>query len=858
MLFYADLRLGDSTQPLSLPRSAPEAAPPPARGGPPAAAPGAGESSGVTYFKVDKQLGPLTLNRLGAGYQHGDLTFAVDAGLALGPLALSMQGLSVSGKLTDFTPHFNIDGLAIDLSRGPLELSGAFLRVAEPAGDSFYGKISVRIASFGLTALGGYRPASAGNDASFFIFASVKIPLGGPPFLFVTGFAGGFGINRKLVLPTFEHLPGTCSSRPTRPIRRRRRKIRSRACFPRCRTTFPRGIGRILDRGRNFVHLVRDDRSVRAPDGVVRRRSRDRAARQLRDDVSQGRLLERVAYIEIDILASFSPSSGRFGVIGVLTPASYLFGGLVHISGGFAFYVWYAGPNQGQFVVSIGGYHPAFKPPPIYPAVPRLTIEFALGPLKVIGQSYFALTPSAMMAGLSISATWVSGPLKVWFNAGIDFLIEWAPFHYDAEAYMMLGCALDLGLFTITVHIGCDIHIWGPEFGGQVLVDLDIISFTIAFGALPAPPPPIGWPAFREGFLPSASASPVKKAPPRQANAFRPSAARFFVEPHAAGLAAAAAPTGKEKVVTGAVELGMKAQTAPGFDWVLEPEGFAITAVSTLPANHVAWGRASGTASELSTKLSDYNGQTTATRSPDTLMLADATKVFDEAAGVVWNPKLGLRPMGLTDISSTLDVLVERHLIENPEGVYSERVTDLAVQPILLDVAAALYANSPATKDPNETALVPRALVGLRIVPVRRTPRTVSDVLVSDLLFQSGYSTGFHLADGATDGRFGVTLSAPKPDVLDIAVTGPGAPSTAIPNTSYVMAALANQFFVAQRSAALAALEALGTAGFRTRAATAIDVSLMSTQDRADRLARGRRARRGATRTTHHAGGEAQ
>src|SRR5262249_9504403 len=154
-----------------------------------------------------------------------------------------------------------------------------------------------------------------------------------------------------------------------------------------------------------------------------------------------------------------------------------------------AFYIWLdpppidKGPRPGDFVVTIGGYHPAYSPPAFYPKVPRLGINFNLGPFHVTGESYFALTPGMFMAGMMMKATFETSIVKVWFMVEADFLIGWAPFHYEVQIYVGLGCSINLGLFTLSISVGADMLIWGPSFGGQADVDLDIVSFTISFGA---------------------------------------------------------------------------------------------------------------------------------------------------------------------------------------------------------------------------------------------------------------------------------------------------------------------------------------------------------------------------------------
>ena len=42
--------------------------------------------------------------------------------------------------------------------------------------------------------------------AFFFLYLNIDVPIGGPPFLFVTGIAGGFGINSRLVLPSIDEV----------------------------------------------------------------------------------------------------------------------------------------------------------------------------------------------------------------------------------------------------------------------------------------------------------------------------------------------------------------------------------------------------------------------------------------------------------------------------------------------------------------------------------------------------------------------------------------------------------------------------------------------------------------------------
>ena len=158
-------------------------------------------------------------------------------------------------------------------------------------------------------------------------------------------------------------------------------------------------------------------------------------------------------------------------------------------------------------MVTMGGYHPAFNVPSHYPQVPRLGVNWQVVPeLSIKGDMYFALCAHAFMAGGHLEALYESGPLKAWFKAGADFLISWQPYHYDAEIYIDLGASYTYHLFgthQITLDLGADVHIWGPEFAGTADIHILIFDISVAFGPSgTATPDPISWDDFKQKCLP--------------------------------------------------------------------------------------------------------------------------------------------------------------------------------------------------------------------------------------------------------------------------------------------------------------------------------------------------------------------
>ncbi|MEV4575459.1 DUF6603 domain-containing protein [Nonomuraea jabiensis] len=125
-------------------------------------------------------------------------------------------------------------------------------------------------------------------------------------------------------------------------------------------------------------------------------------------------------------------------------------------------------PHDGDFVITAGGYHPHFAVPAHYPVVPRLGFTWQVSQNPALwGSAYYALTPSALMAGGSLTATWEDDSLRTWFSASMDFLIAWQPYHYEASFHVAVGASsytfTSFGTHTITVHVGADVHRPGPR-----------------------------------------------------------------------------------------------------------------------------------------------------------------------------------------------------------------------------------------------------------------------------------------------------------------------------------------------------------------------------------------------------------
>jgi hypothetical protein len=158
----------------------------------------------------------------------------------------------------------------------------------------------------------------------------------------------------------------------------------------------------------------------------------------------------------------------------------------VRLTGGFAFVTWFKGPISGQFVLTLGGYHPHFHRDG-YPNVPRLGFNWSIGDaIAVKGENYFALTSEAVMAGGKLLASAHFGPAWAEVKFGADGIVYFDPFRFEVDVYASIsaGVTVDvwIGEITISVSMGASISVSGPKFHGRAEFDVGPVSLAVEFG----------------------------------------------------------------------------------------------------------------------------------------------------------------------------------------------------------------------------------------------------------------------------------------------------------------------------------------------------------------------------------------
>jgi hypothetical protein len=483
---------------------------------------------------LNKTLGPLQLRRIGGEWDGTRLGLLLDATIELMGLSLGLSGLALKvnpSKLSDFhfpqDLEFGLDGLSLAFQRGPVSISGALLKTIKGGQTGFAGLASIRTAAFSIGAIGAYSTTEVGNQPSFFIYGAFTGILAGPPCFVVQGIAAGFGYNRAITLPDIDGVRefplvslvlaagGGGSANPVAPAggggsSDPLEQLSKLDQFPAVPGQYWIAAGlkftsfKLIEAfalltvqfGTRFEIALLGVATLRQPPPPA---------------------VPTLIQVELALKVRFAPDDGLLSVMAALTANSYLFDTRCKLTGGFALCIWFPPTDTrfdnhaGDFVVTLGGYHPKFNVPAHYPKVPRVGFNWQLPECGVAikGEAYFALTPSFIMAGARLSAVFRSGDFSAWFEAYADFLIGWAPLHYEAEIGMRIGaayvCRIGEITFTLSFELSAQLQIWGPPFAGEAYIDLGIIAFTVPLGDRNAPrkPPEVSWSQFAGQFLPA-------------------------------------------------------------------------------------------------------------------------------------------------------------------------------------------------------------------------------------------------------------------------------------------------------------------------------------------------------------------
>ncbi len=450
------------------------------------------KQGGTSWKQIQKHLGPVHIDQLGMSFEEGLLLARITGGIKAGPVELGLKGLSVGYDLNKKAMLGGLSGLDIYYKTASFSIEGGIARNENTGPEISYqydGAVLIHAAKWQFSGMASYA-RTKNKSTSIFVYMNLCGQFGGVPAFELTGIMGGFGVNRRLNLPEISQIEQ----------------------FPLMDVGSTKGITEILDAltsrgpdsGQTWIEVKEGDYFAAAgitftSFGLVKGKAlltllfgtQLQMALLGSAELTLPKNVEKekaYAYVKILFAAVLKPEEGSLTVNALLSGDSFLICKDCHLSGGAAFALWFGeNPNAGDFVLTLGGYHPAFQKPEHYPTVDRIGFQWQVcKTISAKGEAYMAVTPSCIMAGGSLQFLFESGPIKAWFNAYMDVIMYWHPFYFEMSISIDIGVSLRLNLLfchkTLTLTAGASLGLWGPEIGGRAKIHLSIISFTVAFG----------------------------------------------------------------------------------------------------------------------------------------------------------------------------------------------------------------------------------------------------------------------------------------------------------------------------------------------------------------------------------------
>lgn len=157
-----------------------------------------------------------------------------------------------------------------------------------------------------------------------------------------------------------------------------------------------------------------------------------------------------IVKVRVDFVGYFDLEKGQISIDGALVDSKIL---SYTLTGNMAFRLYYK--DQPSFLLSIGGFHPAFTPPPMnLPELKRISIVIFSGNPSLKTESYMAVTSNTIQFGSKAELSYSFKVFNVYGFLSYDVLIQLSPLYFIADFQAMLAVRSgSTVLFSIKVHL---------------------------------------------------------------------------------------------------------------------------------------------------------------------------------------------------------------------------------------------------------------------------------------------------------------------------------------------------------------------------------------------------------------------
>ncbi len=469
----------------------------------------------MVSISLHETLGPLQFNTLTVGLALGEkagrkpgfkLESSLSFGLDLGVLQASVDRIGLSGLILfdggEFTLGFKPpNGVGLAVNAGPVR-GGGFLNFDYDRGE-YAGGLELDIAGIiTLTALGVITTRMPDGSDGFALVSILSVEFGTPIQLGLgftwIGIGGIFGLNRTMRLEAMAAgiKSGAAESIlfPRNIVANAARIISDlRVFFPPHNDTFL--IGGMLKIGWGTPTLVSLALGVviQIPPGTFAILG---VLKVILPDEDAALLQLKVGFI-----GAYEPDRERAWFFATLYDSRVL---VMTIEGGMGVLIaWGAGSN---FVISVGGFHPQFQPPPLpFPTPDRLSINILDYPLaRIRVMAYFAVTSNTVQFGARAELFFGFDSVKLEGHLGLDALFQFSPFYFIVQISASVSLKVfGIGLFSVRLRGSLE----GPtpwRIAGTASVSILFFSIDVSVSET--------WGEEADTMLPGVAAMPLLRA----------------------------------------------------------------------------------------------------------------------------------------------------------------------------------------------------------------------------------------------------------------------------------------------------------------------------------------------------------
>jgi hypothetical protein len=163
-----------------------------------------------------------------------------------------------------------------------------------------------------------------------------------------------------------------------------------------------------------------------------------------------------------------------------------------------------------NFVLSVGGFHPQFNPPPLpFPSPKRIHIDvLRTAVARITVENYFAITSNTVQFGARAEMFYGIDAFNIHGNFSFDALFQFSPFHFIIDISFSVGMdVFGAGVFSINLKLTLSGPApWEAKGTGTLSIDLWLFSIDISVDF------DISWGDATNPTLPPVAATPLLKA----------------------------------------------------------------------------------------------------------------------------------------------------------------------------------------------------------------------------------------------------------------------------------------------------------------------------------------------------------